>query len=84
MYSVSILVLLEATLLYLKTPQGIFGYRKGTNFSITHYNFREYLSWVARFTKFGSEISHSITCSTALHAVLNGIAWLKSGMVDKF
>jgi hypothetical protein len=29
------------------------------------------------------EISHSITCST-LHAVLNGIAWLKSGMVDKF
>jgi hypothetical protein len=34
--------------------------------------------------KVGSEISHSITCSTALHAVLNGIAWLKSGMVDKF
>jgi 3-oxoacyl-(acyl-carrier-protein) synthase len=32
----------------------------------------------------GPEISHSITCSTALHAVLNGIAWLKSGMVDKF
>jgi 3-oxoacyl-(acyl-carrier-protein) synthase len=30
------------------------------------------------------QISHSITCSTALHAVLNGIAWLKSGMVDKF
>jgi hypothetical protein len=23
----------------------------------------------------GPEISHSITCSTALHAVLNGVAW---------
>ncbi|NNK30665.1 MAG: beta-ketoacyl synthase [Flavobacteriaceae bacterium] len=42
-------------------------------------------SWVAHDlqTK-GPEISHSITCSTALHAVLNGIAWLQSGMTDKF
>lgn len=42
-------------------------------------------SWVAHDlqTK-GPEISHSITCSTALHALLNGVAWLKSGMADKF
>ncbi len=42
-------------------------------------------SWVAHDlqTK-GPEISHSITCSTALHAMLNGIAWLQSGMADKF
>ena len=42
-------------------------------------------SWVAHDlqTK-GPEISHSITCSTALHAVLNGVAWLRSGMADKF
>ncbi|MCE2613371.1 beta-ketoacyl synthase [Flavobacteriaceae bacterium D16] len=42
-------------------------------------------SWVAHDlqTK-GPEISHSITCSTALHALLNGIAWLRSGMTDKF
>lgn len=42
-------------------------------------------SWVAHDlqTK-GPEISHSITCSTALHSVLNGIAWLQSGMADKF
>ena len=42
-------------------------------------------SWVAHDlqTK-GPEISHSITCSTALHAVLNGIAWINSGMSDKF
>ena len=42
-------------------------------------------SWVAHDlqTK-GPTISHSITCSTALHAMLNGIAWLRSGMADKF
>ena len=42
-------------------------------------------SWLAHdLQSSGPEISHSITCSTALHAVLNGVAWLKSGMVDKF
>lgn len=42
-------------------------------------------SWVAHDlqTK-GPEISHSITCSTALHAVLNGVAWLQSGLCNKF
>lgn len=42
-------------------------------------------SWVAHDLKAGGpEISHSITCSTALHALLNGVAWLRSGMADKF
>ncbi|MEZ2413477.1 beta-ketoacyl synthase N-terminal-like domain-containing protein [Muriicola sp. E247] len=42
-------------------------------------------SWIAHDLKTtGPEISHSITCSTALHAVLNGIAWLQSGMTDRF
>lgn len=42
-------------------------------------------SWVAHDLQTrGPEISHSITCSTALHALLNGIAWLQSGMADKF
>jgi 3-oxoacyl-(acyl-carrier-protein) synthase len=42
-------------------------------------------SWVGHElqTK-GPTISHSIACSTALHAVLNGIAWLNSGMSDFF
>jgi 3-oxoacyl-(acyl-carrier-protein) synthase len=42
-------------------------------------------SWIAHDlqTK-GPEISHSITCSTALHALLNGVAWLNSGMCNKF
>lgn len=42
-------------------------------------------SWVAHDLKNnGPEISHSITCSTALHAVLNAVAWLQSGMANKF
>jgi len=42
-------------------------------------------SWIAHDLRSqGPEISHSITCSTALHAVLNGVAWLRAGMADKF
>lgn len=42
-------------------------------------------SWVAQDLKsIGPEISHSITCSTALHALLNGVAWLRAGMAEKF
>jgi 3-oxoacyl-(acyl-carrier-protein) synthase len=42
-------------------------------------------SWVAQdLQTLGPEISHSITCTTALHSLLNGMAWIKSGMADKF
>ena len=42
-------------------------------------------SWVAHdLQTTGPEISHSITCSTALHALLNGIAWIQSGMAKRF
>ena len=42
-------------------------------------------SWVAHDLQTqGPEISHSITCSTALHALLNGIAWINSGMCKNF
>jgi 3-oxoacyl-(acyl-carrier-protein) synthase len=42
-------------------------------------------SWVSHdLQSQGPEISHSITCSTALHALLNGVAWLRAGMADKF
>jgi len=42
-------------------------------------------SWIAHdLQSNGPEISHSITCSTALHAMLNGIAWLNSNICDKF
>lgn len=32
----------------------------------------------------GPAISHSVTCSTALHAVFNGIAWMRAGLADRF
>lgn len=42
-------------------------------------------SWIAHdLQSKGPTISHSITCSTALHAVLNGVAWINSGMSEKF
>ena len=42
-------------------------------------------SWVAHDLQTdGPEISHSITCSTSLHAMLNGVAWLRAGMAKRF
>ncbi len=42
-------------------------------------------SWVAQdLMAKGFEFSHSITCSTGLQSLLNGIAWLNSGLADKF
>ncbi len=42
-------------------------------------------SWVAQDLRTsGPDISHSVTCSTGLHAVLNGVVWLQSGFADKF
>tara|TARA_R110000737_G_scaffold57548_1_gene82971 strand:+ start:416 stop:1612 length:1197 start_codon:yes stop_codon:yes gene_type:complete len=42
-------------------------------------------SWVSHdLGARGPEISHSITCSTGLHSLLNGIAWINSGMANKF
>lgn len=42
-------------------------------------------SWIAHdLQSNGPAISHSITCSTALHAILNGVAWIQSGLTDTF
>jgi 3-oxoacyl-(acyl-carrier-protein) synthase len=42
-------------------------------------------SWVAAdLHARGPVISHSVTCSTALHAMANAIAWLKSGFCSHF
>lgn len=42
-------------------------------------------SWIVQDLKSkGPDISHSITCSTSLHSLLNGVAWLQSGMANKF
>ncbi|MDT0677766.1 beta-ketoacyl synthase N-terminal-like domain-containing protein [Autumnicola musiva] len=42
-------------------------------------------SWVQQdLENEGPEFSHSVTCSTGLHAVVNGIAWLQAEFTDKF
>lgn len=42
-------------------------------------------SWVGQeLGVAGVQIGHSVTCSTALHAMLNGIAWLQAGMANAF
>lgn len=42
-------------------------------------------SWVGHDLQInGPTISHSIACSTSLHALLNGIAWINSGMSNRF
>lgn len=42
-------------------------------------------SWAAHAVNAGgAQISHSVTCSTALMAVANSVAWLKAGMARRF
>ncbi len=42
-------------------------------------------SWVAHAVNAGgAQISHSITCSTALMAIANAAAWLRAGMAQRF
>lgn len=42
-------------------------------------------SWVAQDLQLeGPELSHSITCSTGMHAILNALAWIESGMASGF
>jgi len=42
-------------------------------------------SWVGQHVQArGFQFSHSITCSTAMQAILNGVAWIQSGLCDSF
>ena len=42
-------------------------------------------SWVSQDLQTeGPHFSHSVTCSTGLHAVVNAIAWMQAGFADKF
>ena len=42
-------------------------------------------SWVSQDLQTeGPQFSHSVTCSTGLHAVVNAIAWMQAGFADKF
>jgi 3-oxoacyl-(acyl-carrier-protein) synthase len=74
-----------ATSLFEKYHEEFLNAKKTSTLSSPTTTLGNISSWVAHDlqTK-GPEISHSITCSTALHALINGVAWLKSGMANKF
>lgn len=74
-----------ATSLFEKYHEGFLKNNKAKTLSSPTTTLGNISSWVAHdLQTLGPEISHSITCSTALHAMLNGIAWINSGMSDKF
>lgn len=74
-----------ATTLFEKYHQEFLADGKSSTLSSPTTTLGNISSWVAHDLKSkGPEISHSITCSTALHAVLNAVAWIQSGMMDKF
>ncbi|MCP4977256.1 MAG: beta-ketoacyl synthase, partial [Maribacter sp.] len=74
-----------ATSLFEKYHEEYLDAKKASTLSSPTTTLGNISSWVAHDlqTK-GPEISHSITCSTALHALINGVAWLNSGMANKF
>lgn len=42
-------------------------------------------SWVSQdLAVNGPELSHSMTCTTGLHALANGMAWINGGLCEKF
>ncbi len=42
-------------------------------------------SWIAQHLGAqGAAFSHSITCATSAHSILNAMAWIKAGMADSF
>tara|TARA_R110002167_G_scaffold261316_19_gene467857 strand:- start:3056 stop:4219 length:1164 start_codon:yes stop_codon:yes gene_type:complete len=74
-----------ATSLFEKYHEEYIDRKKASTLSSPTTTLGNIASWVAHDLQTeGPEISHSITCSTALHAILNGMAWIKSGMADKF
>ena len=65
---------------YLRNPQGRISSLASPTTTLGNIS-----SWVAHdLSVDGPVISHSVTCSTALHAIGNGLAWVKAGMSDRF
>ena len=74
-----------ATQLFEKYHQEFLKNQKTSTLSSPTTTLGNISSWIAHdLQSQGPEISHSITCSTALHAMLNGVAWIQSGLTDKF
>ncbi|MGJ8745400.1 beta-ketoacyl synthase N-terminal-like domain-containing protein [Polaribacter sp.] len=74
-----------ATSLFEKYHKEFLDTKKSSTLSSPTTTLGNISSWVAHdLQTSGPEISHSITCSTALHSLLNGVAWINSGMSDTF
>ncbi len=74
-----------ATILFEKYHQEFLETGKAQTLSSPLTTLGNISSWVAQDLRTnGPEISHSITCSTALHSLINGVAWINSGMANKF
>jgi 3-oxoacyl-(acyl-carrier-protein) synthase len=74
-----------ATTLFEKYHQEFLETQKSSTLSSPTTTLGNISSWVAHdLQTSGPEISHSITCSTALHSLLNGVAWINAGMSKKF
>lgn len=74
-----------ATSLFEKYHKEFLATQKSSTLSSPTTTLGNISSWVAHdLHTSGPEISHSITCSTALHSLLNGVAWINSGMSNKF
>lgn len=74
-----------ATSLFEKYHEDYLEHRKAATLASPTTTLGNISSWVAHdLNSRGPEISHSITCSTALHSLLNGVAWLRSGMAQRF
>ncbi len=74
-----------ATSLFEKYHEEFLQKKKSSTLSSPTTTLGNISSWVAHDLRSkGPEISHSITCSTSLHSLLNGVAWLKGGMTNKF
>jgi len=74
-----------ATELFEKYHQEFITTKKTSTLSSPTTTLGNISSWISHeLQSKGPEISHSITCSTALHAMLNGVAWLNSGLTEKF
>ena len=74
-----------ATSLFEKYHKEFLDHNKSSTLSSPTTTLGNISSWLAHDLQTnGPEISHSITCSTALHSLLNGVAWINSGMSDKF
>lgn len=74
-----------ATTLFEKHHQYFLNKGKASSLSSPTTTLGNISSWVAHHLNTnGPNISHSITCSTSLHAVLNAVAWIQAGLCEKF